>query len=230
MTHPQTFHAFYEGYLGLNNADNYNGVAVCVSPYRDQPINKHYFYKLIAVNYQGQCVLSCSQEFQHEEILWICQNLNFDRIGDDFLPCQIPGREYEQSCMYRMLLEHPDAWEGQAGLTPPQEIRLPDGRPVEFLYLETNRKYLAVTGDTLLGYCKLSDIILGYGNIVVWVDEPFRRLGLAKALTALTLRQCRQDGILPMYIVKSDNLASVALAGQLGFQTVQKEWIASVVR
>ena len=110
-----------------------------------------------------------------------------------------------------------------------REICLPDGRPVTFLYLEANKKYLAVTGDTLLGYCKLSDVILGYGNIVVWVDEAFRRLGLARALTALTLHRCRLDGILPMYIVKSDNQASIALAKQLGFQIVQMEWIASII-
>lgn len=57
------------------------------------------------------------------------------------------------------------------------EPLLIEGEQVEFIYIEEYHKFIAVTKEKLLGYCKISDIICDFGNIVVWVEEKYRRLG-----------------------------------------------------
>lgn len=65
----------------------------------------------------------------------------------------------------------------------------------------------------------------GFGNIVVWVDEKYRKLGIATQLLNLVLEQCEKDGIIPDYIVKTNNVASIRLAKNAGFGIVQKEFV-----
>ena len=83
-----------------------------------------------------------------------------------------------------------------------------------------------VNGE-LVGYCKVSDVIANYGNLVVWVEEPRRRLGIAESLVKLMIKKCYEERIVPMYVVKTDNHASISLAKKLGFQVKQRELVVS---
>lgn len=45
-----------------------NGVRLCKSKYRDIPINKKYFYKVIATKYNGEKIISYSPDINETEL------------------------------------------------------------------------------------------------------------------------------------------------------------------
>jgi len=211
-----SFSNFYREYLGLDGGMICNGVHVCRCNHRDVPINKRYFYKIIAANYNGEKIISCSPELDERELCSLCTKINFDTIGVGNIPDGLLLPPFELSYMDRMLLGTPIDSPASGG-----------NCTIEYRYLEEYRKYIALTDGELAGYCKVSDILCGYGNLVVWVDETRRRMGIADGLLRLMIQKCREEGIVPMYVVKTDNYASIALAKKLGFQVKQRELVAS---
>ena len=215
------FSDFYQEYLGLNDKMLHNDVQVCKCKYRDIPINKRYYYKVIATIYNGEKIISCSPEFSEAEIVFLCNNINFEAIeaGDIHDGLKMP--EYEFSYMDRMLLDsQPDINEDTLSVYGRHD-------QIEYRYLEAYKKYIALFNDNLVGYCKVSDVISDYGNLVVWVEESKRRLGIAESLVRLMINKCYEERIVPMYVVKTDNHASKALAQKLGFQVIQRELVVS---
>ena len=91
MIPSNAFQTFYEGYLGLNNAARCNGVSVGVSPYRDQPINKHYFYKLIATNYHGSVSSPALRTFSRRKPFGSAKTWILTESGTIFCPASFPG-------------------------------------------------------------------------------------------------------------------------------------------
>lgn len=215
------FSDFYREYLGLDDSVICNDVHVCRCKYRDIPINKRYFYKIIATNYNREKIISLSPELDERELCSLCTKINFDTIGVGDILDDLMLPQYKLSYMDRMLLETPidmgidrrSAWAGNNAM--------------EYQYLEEYRKYIALMNGDLVGYCKVSDVISGFGNLVVWVEESRRRLGIAESLVKLMIKKCYEEGIVPMYVVKTDNYASIALAKKLGFQVKQRELVVS---
>lgn len=215
------FSDFYQEYLGLNDKIFHNDVQVCKCKYRDIPINKRYYYNVIATTYNGEKVISCSPEFKEAEIAFLCNNINFEAIGTGDIHNELKMPEYELSYMDRMLLDRqPDIYEDTLSVYAKHE-------QIEYRYLETYKKYIALINEELIGYCKVSDVISDYGNLVVWVEESKRRLGIAESLVKLMINKCYEERIVPMYVVKTDNNASKALARKLGFQVIQRELVVS---
>lgn len=215
------FSDFYQEYLGLNDKMLHNDVQVCKCKYRDIPINKRYYYKVIATTYNGEKIISCSPEFNEAEIVLLCNNINFQAIGAGDIHDELKMPEYELSYMDRMLLDRqPDVNEDTISVYDRHD-------QIEYKYLEANKKYIALINAELIGYCKVSDVISDYGNLVVWVEESKRRSGIAESLVRLMINKCYEERIVPMYVVKTDNHASKALAKKLGFQVIQRELIIS---
>jgi len=217
------FKLFYENYLGLKDKKYTNGIAVSLCPQRDVPLNKRFFYKLIASGYDGEIAMSCSQDFSEEEIIGICRYLASGGIDESLMQSGIKVRNYDQSFMYRMIQHVPSTFDVN------DVICLPGGQVIKVLYVENSKKFLAIMDDSLVGYSKVSDVIYGYGNIVVWIEEAFRRMGIAERLVKLLINRCYEDDIVPMYIAREDNVASIELAKKLHFEIVQKEFVASYV-
>ena len=63
-----SFSNFYQEYLGLADSVIYTDVRLCKSKYRDIPINKKYFYKVIATKYNGEKIISYSPRRQQEAL------------------------------------------------------------------------------------------------------------------------------------------------------------------
>ncbi len=80
------FSDFYREYLGLDDSVICNGVHVCRCKYRDIPINKRYFYKIIATNYNGEKIISHSPELDERGLSSLCTKINFDTIGVGDIP------------------------------------------------------------------------------------------------------------------------------------------------
>ena len=215
------FSDFYQEYLGLNDKVLHNDVQVCKCKYRDIPLNKRYYYKVIATIYNGEKIISCSPEFKEAEIVFLCNNIHFEAIGAGDIHNALKMPEYELSYMDRMLLNsQPDINEDVLSIYGRHD-------QIEYRYLEAYKKYIALINDELIGYCKVSDVISDYGNLVVWVEESKRRSGIAESLVRLMIHKCYEERIVPMYVVKTYNHASKALAEKLGFRVIQRELIVS---
>lgn len=197
----------------------FSGVRLCKCKYRDIPLNKIYFYKIIATKYNGEKIISYSSEFHEADVRSLCTKMNFEAIGVGNLDMDLKFPQYELSYMDRMLLETP------MDISMGKRSGCNRNNAIEYQYLDEYRKYIALVNGELAGYCKVSDVIAGYGNLVVWVEEPRRRLGIAESLVRLMIQKCYEKGIVPMYVVKTNNHASISLAKKLGFQVKQREFV-----
>ena len=238
------FENFYREYLGMEHGKLRDGILICKSGNRDLPLNKKFYYKLIAAVFQNRKIVSCSGDFSDEQIAKICDMLPFDEIREgnpknmaalgQRIQNMFPETEkILPACMYRML---------QCDRTEARSVKKPDLPEVQYIYLPKYRKYVAAAGEDLLGYCKISDVFpagadlsggegagMFFGNLVIWVDESYRRKGLAYYLLDLMIRQCREEKIEPLYFVKAENEASIKLAQKSGFQIVQTEFVITEV-
>lgn len=216
-----SFSNFYQEYLGLDDSVICNDVRLCKSKYRDIPINKRYFYKIIATKYNEEKIISYSTDISEVELKSLSTKINFEAIGLSEIPDDLKLPQYEMSYMNRMFLD------SQSDVRIEKHSDSYSNNSIEYRYLDEYRKYAAVIDGELIGYCKVSDVIAGYGNLVVWVEESRRRLGIAESLVRLMIKKCYEEEIEPMYVVKTDNHASIALAQKLGFQVKQRELVVS---
>ena len=216
-----SFSNFYQEYLGLADSVICNAVRLCKSKYRDIPINKRYFYKVVATKYNGEKIISYSPDINETELKSLRAKIKFEAIGLGDIPYDLKLPQYELSYMNRMFLD------SQSDVSIEKLSDSYSNNSIEYRYLDEYRKYAAVIDGELIGYCKVSDVIAGYGNLVVWVEESRRRLGIAESLVRLMIKKCYEEEIEPMYVVKTDNHASIALAQKLGFQVKQRELVIS---
>lgn len=216
-----SFSNFYQEYLGLADSVICNDVRLCKSKYRDIPINKKYFYKVIATKYNGEKIISYSPDINETELKSLNAKIKFEAIGLGDIPYDLKLPQYELSYMNRMFLDNP------SDVSMDRNSDSNNNHSIEYRYLDEYRKYAAVIDGELIGYCKVSDVIAGYGNLVVWVEESRRRLGIAESLVRLMIKKCYEEKIEPMYVVKTDNHASIALATKLGFEVKQRELVVS---
>lgn len=219
-----SFSNFYQEYLGLADSVICNDVRLCKSKYRDIPINKRYFYKVVATKYNGEKIISYSSDINETELKSLNAKINFEVIGQGNIPDDFKLPQYELSYMNRMFLD------SQSDISMDKNSNSNNNHSIEYIYSDEYRKYIALIDGELIGYCKVSDVIAGYGNLVVWVEESRRRLGIAESLVRLMIKKCYEEEIEPMYVVKTDNHASIALATKLGFQVKQRELVVSYTR
>lgn len=216
-----SFSNFYQEYLGLADSTIYTDVRLCKSKYRDIPINKRYFYKVVATKYNGEKIISYSPDINETELKSLSAKINFEAIGLGDIPDDLKLPQYELSYMNRMFLNN------QSDASRDKSPASNRNNSIEYIYSDEYRKYIALINGEIIGYCKVSDVIAGYGNLVVWVEESRRRLGIAESLVRLMIKKCYEEKIEPMYLVKTDNHASIALAAKLGFQVKQRELVIS---
>lgn len=219
MENHNDFDLFYKNYLGIKDKKIIQGITVCVSNNRDLPLNKKFYYNIIITEYNGECVVSCSPEVEKEKIKNVC-NFIRNKTIEDIIESKIQIETYDRACMYRLVLNEKPDYNSLSELKIGKSL-------VSFKYIKDMKKFLALIGDTLIGYCKVSDVYYSYGNLVVWIEEEYRRNGVAEQLVKLAIEQCYKDSINPMYITKSINTASFSLAQKLKFNIVKKEVIFS---
>lgn len=217
------FDKFYWEYLGLDNGMEMDGCLLCRSEHRNEPLNKRYYYRVIVTDFDGKRVVSCPPDLQGEKLKKLCAAAGGNVLEEAGRALQAPDG-FSGGFMYRMVRD------GKGELKGGGQSNSGADTHIVFHYLPEMKKFLAVSGQDLAGYCKISDVYGGYGNIVVWVKEKYRRQGIAAELAARTILQCGQDGIIPMYVVRASNIPSIALAKKLGFYTAQKEYIISEER
>jgi hypothetical protein len=80
---------FNQEYLGIPCGTEREGIRLCKCHYRDIPLNKKYFYKVIAANCEGEPVISYSPEVEEQELDWLIRNIDFSRIGEQDVPLEL---------------------------------------------------------------------------------------------------------------------------------------------
>lgn len=94
-------------------------------------------------------------------------------------------------------------------------------------YIKEGRCFGLVSKGQILSRAAVEPIECGAGNIAVYTDAKHRKRGYGKMVVSAAVKWCFEHDILPIYYVKSDNVASIALARSLGFKFKNKEIIVS---
>ncbi len=81
--------------------------------------------------------------------------------------------------------------------------------------------------DRVKSWASVDPIECGGGNINVWTAEKHRKKGYGKMVVFAAVQWCLEHDILPIYWVRQDNKASIALAKSLGFAMKNKEIVVS---
>lgn len=237
---------FYQNYLGINHAETKGEILLCRSDMRDLPLNRHFVYKMIVTDYEGRRVLSLSNDFTDTNAEALCNEIAGKDLDDVYHLLLQQMTKYRTSFMYRML--RPEKMELKASMEPKEkhlrekscteetcteeackEIACIEEKNTKegltFVYMKEQRKQCAILQAEYIGYAKISDIYDGYGNIVVWVEENYRQRGIATILIHKLIQRCEEEGLIPMYLVKRENLASFRLAKKFGYEIVHREII-----
>ena len=115
---------------------------------------------------------------------------------------------YEIRKMYRMIIDKE------------VDVREEKEEEYDYIYIDEMRKYVAKSEEKTIGYC-------GFGNIVVYIDENYRRQGLGSTLLNMMIQKCLELNINPVYVVDSSNNSSINLAAKFGFSIASMEVIIS---
>jgi len=178
---------------------------------RDIPLNKSYIYRILITEYKSHIVISSSSTVENTDLESINEYILKHDIEDVMKCTTLINTGLRLSKMFRMTLKEKTTCHYHNN----------------HVYYNANlKKYYIKEHNEIICYCKISDVLNGYGNIVVWTNESYRRNGLAKMLLLLTINKCHDDRIEPLYLVNSENVASLALAKSIGFQVMQTEYIA----
>ena len=101
-----SFSNFYQEYLGLADSVICNAVRLCKSKYRDIPINKKYFYKVIATKYNGEKIISYSPDINETELKSLNAKIKFEAMDLGVIQDDLKLPQYELSYMNRMFLDN----------------------------------------------------------------------------------------------------------------------------
>lgn len=93
--------------------------------------------------------------------------------------------------------------------------------------IREGRSFGVFGNGRLISWGKVEPIECQGGNIAVWTSEKHRNKGYGKMVVSAAMEWCIAHGILPIYLVRCDNRASIALAKSLGFVMKNKEIIVS---
>jgi GNAT superfamily N-acetyltransferase len=91
--------------------------------------------------------------------------------------------------------------------------------------LNEGRSIGVVRSRKLLSFAEIEPMDCGGGNIIVSTSEKHRRKGYGKAAVAAAVKWCFDHDVRPIYYVRTDNTASIALAKGLGFKAKNREII-----
>lgn len=93
--------------------------------------------------------------------------------------------------------------------------------------IKEGRSFGLIRGRQNLSRATVEPIECGGGNISVATNEKHRKKGYGKMVVSAAVNWCFDHDILPIYYVRSDNVASIALARSLGFKLKAREIIVN---
>lgn len=205
------FENYYMSFLGVStDSELCNGIIFTENEERNTPINKQYVYPCIISNYKNEWYASCSKKVELELKNGIknIKEHNYNEILNS-----IKIKNSYGAIFIRMIWDR-------------RELSFDDEKiDYDISYIESLKKFNVKKEGDIVGYCKISDIYHGYGNIVIFVDGKERNKGLATYLLKRIVYKCKELGIEPIYFTRNSNKSSIRVAEKAGFHVVCQEII-----
>lgn len=153
---------FYEQYLGIDRLPE-EEITVYISEQRNRPMNKVFIYRLIMTDYQGKRIISTSDTLKQDLLNRVIACTKGKTIAETYDVMKDHEWGFRLSYMYRMFREEDKL------------VELRDNEKVTITYLSEYKKSVATIDGEMIGYCKISDVYGSYGNIVIWLEERYRK-------------------------------------------------------
>ncbi|MCH4886196.1 GNAT family N-acetyltransferase [Acidaminobacter sp. JC074] len=211
------YQSYYHKYLG------YDGSEMAFSEQRDKPLNRSYYYRVIATQIDGKDFYSVSSNLRSFDVKDTIKE-SFEHMRD----------KYEYRCFYRMGLEsYKRTQVNLSRVYTYDDLDKFDSQKRAHVIqsykdiLDQGRRFVVTVSGENVAYGMISDIDFGGGNIVVYVKPEHRNKGYAKMLVSSCVDWCLDHDILPVYLVDKDNLPSIRLAKSLGFASFSTEHVLS---
>ena len=228
---------FYRQYLGCESTDN----SYVKSIYRDKPINKDYYYPFIKSLYQSKQIISVSPQIYRVAYA----GLSIDKIS--YLSLKKLEKlfpEVNKKSFYRYSFDNKiDNISNSTQILQDKhkEFFMQSGKnlnPVfkeeKWLKLKENivqqNMFVELCDNKIVSSCKISDIYCGAANLYVYTDEKYRNCGFGKKVVSMAVKICFERGLLPVYFVEKNNIASVKLVTSLGGRLFSEEECFCVVK
>lgn len=239
MGYNKDFQSYYMRYLGITPQELKKGKNIYSCSQREKPLNNYYFQPLIVTNINNTKVFSISPRMYKDFTEYInnFKDISFSKI-EEILKRFFDNRleNYSIRKMHRMTLNN-----------IPTNLRLdndvvkltkeilmnslkniePNERNKIWLRkkkeVNEGRQYVILDKDSIVSYCKVSDIDFNGGNFTVYTGEEYRNKGYGKLVSAGAIKWCNEKGVIPIYWVDKSNETSVALAKGLGFKVMSEE-------
>lgn len=239
----------YAQFLGYK-LEQVGKVITCHSPLRDKIAN-HRQPLILSFMRNGQTVISVSSDLQnklrrlsHKLSTIKLSPVQWFKIVDDFIFEQYKLYHIEhfirmtiepenfveikkQDCVRPLVLSDKYLLLNQ-GQLPKRGKKYQDHFWEQNLKsIKESRSFGLIRSRQNLSWATVEPIDCGAGNIAVATKEDHRKKGYGKMVVSAAVQWCFDHDILPIYYVKSDNVASIALARSLGFKPKNKEIIVS---
>lgn len=224
---------YYKNYLNITNEQ-----IVC-STQREIPLNKQYYYAIIGTLIDGEAFYSVSPKYYACFKKFI--NISEGSISDQLNAFNgVSHMNHTLRKMYRMCYKgQPLKVNKAVCLTEPMmRALLKDHKNEEIDAVikrnrdefQLNKKFVVIEDDQIASVAKISDIDHLGGNIAVYTNPKYRGKGYGKMVVDACVNWCNQHGVVPIYLVVTENTPSIKLAESLGFETFSTEWILSEER
>lgn len=206
---------------------DYNGQEKVWTTKRDRSLNYHYVYRVIATHIDGVPFYSISPHLtdfkmanEIEETLLM--NKESMKYREFFRMTLTSWEEPQLNMVKTWTLE--DLENSIKNLSHDLQLEM---KARHLSLVEEGRRFVIEKNKEVIGYSKISDIVDGGGNIVVYVNDKYRHQGYGKMLVSACVTWCIKRDILPIYLVDVTNQASIRLAKSIGFRTFSKEFVLS---
>lgn len=213
----KTFEDYYTEYLGIEQSKLRSGrLNVFASPYRDLPICQYYYSKVIICNWKGYDICSCPPSIIGELI-----NLSIDKVKNKVTKLLSETEwtrylrySYDYTVVEQETIAFPLSYDFYNS-----HMKNPFNQLSDYYQKIIKDEILQIVflEGRIYSQAYLSDIYAGGGNISVNCFEQYRNRGFASECVKAVLNYAKKRDVLPVYLVREDNVASIRVAEKNGF-------------
>ena len=245
------FEEYYKKYLGFREENLQEGLSVFSSEYRDKLFSFTYKNPIIATRMRERIIFSVAPKYFGDFCKYSenfnqldFKNLDFQKKIDDFFAVNYSSY-FTIDRYYRMTVDK-DSLSTINNLEIVRLLRLSDKE----IYLEKHRNrgeifknnrwkiykplieegriFIIEENHRIVSYALITDIDFNGANIAVSTNPDYRNKGYGKRVVYKATEWCLEHGLIPIYWVTTDNLPSVKLASNLGFEKKAREIAVSI--
>lgn len=222
------YEEFYKEYLGiLPDQLEKDKMNIFSSPFRNKPICNNHYFPIIFTTWQNYQICSCS-----DELFSLISGLNDKDIETkvkSYYP-EFEWREYKRFAFEKEGFDEVRA-ESLNQYNFHTYVKNKSLNTLSSFYrnlIFDNRFFIMFNELSITAQSYVSDIFCDSGNITVNTFERFRRKGFGREVVKASVNHCLKLQILPLYLVRIENIPSIRLAESLNFTFKSQEYCAYI--